>query len=86
MQTYVPPLGIFVFAALIFVGGILLRRWIGKRRFERTNEAGVQEFASYDRMRLAQSTEGCLGCIGLLAVLAGFVLGVLWLVARFSSS
>jgi len=82
MQTYVPPLWIVVLPVLLLVGGGLLRRWIGRRRFERTNQFGVEEFDDYGQMRRAQSAESCLGCVGLLAVVVGLALLLLVLATR----
>jgi hypothetical protein len=82
MQTAAPPAWLLVLPLAILVGGVLLRRWIGKRRFERTNPFGLESFESYDQMKMTQGAEGCLGCVGVLLVFFGLMSGLALLVAR----
>lgn len=70
-----------VFPLAALVGGWLLRQRIARRRFERTNSAGVQEFASYKDMKIVEGRESCLGCFGGLLIAAGLAFGMLLLIA-----
>lgn len=68
---------------LMFIGGLMTQRWVGKRQFERRNSAGVQEFKSYDAAVGAQAAEKLALMLSRMAVFLGLlIVGCVWLVGR----
>jgi len=59
--------------ALLFIG-LLLRYWIGKRRFNRRNIAGLQQFKNYRQAVCASIIEKGINILGLLMLLAAIIL------------
>jgi hypothetical protein len=70
---------VLVLAIIFLLGGIVLRFQINKRRFNRRNAAGVEEFKSYGRAYTTQMAEK----VGRLLSLALIVIGVLLLLSYF---
>lgn len=74
--------GLFVFGAVLVGLGVWGFVWAHKRRFERTNAYGVQEFASHGAAMKSNVAEGlakgvggiCL-VVGVFSVMAAFVAG-----------
>ncbi len=60
-------------AALLFIG-LLLRYWIGKRRFKRRSIAGLQQFRNYHQALLVSLVEKVLNILGTVLILAGIIL------------
>ena len=67
--------------------GVALLMWAGRRRFNRRNFAGVQEFSSYGQSAghrlaegLADSFGGLVMAVGLLAL---FAAGYAWYLQRY---
>lgn len=58
--------------ACILLGlGLLIRYWIGRRRFNRRGIAGLQLFSSYEKWWITTRIEALFNFLGLLAILAG---------------
>jgi len=58
--------------ACILLGlGLLIRYWIGRRRFNRRGIAGLQLFSSYEKWWITTRIEDLFNFLGLLAILAG---------------
>jgi hypothetical protein len=58
--------------ACILLGlGLLIRYWIGRRRFNRRGIAGLQLFSSYEKWWIITRIEALVNFLGLLAILAG---------------
>jgi hypothetical protein len=68
------------FAILIVLSGWALKYWINRRKFYRRNTAGIEEFTSYEKMRLTVVMEGLGWLIGNLLIIAGILLFLLTLV------
>ena len=62
-------LGVLLTCIATFVA---VHLFIGRRRFYRTNAAGVQEFKSYGSAIFSQLIEGFLVLISLVCILVGF--------------
>jgi hypothetical protein len=61
--------------ACILLGiGLLIRYWIGRRRFNRRSIAGLQLFSSYEKWWFVTRIEALFNFLALLAVLAGLFL------------
>jgi hypothetical protein len=58
---------------IIFLISYLGVYWAGKRKFKRTNEAGVEEFKSYGRAIAASVIEGIVRIIGRLGIVSGLI-------------
>jgi hypothetical protein len=58
---------------LLFIGG-LIRYKISKRRFNRRNPFGLQQYRSYDESLITRTGEGCVAAIGAVFILAGILL------------
>jgi hypothetical protein len=58
---------------LLFIGAII-RYVISKRRFNRRNAFGLQQYRSYDEGLVTRTGEGCAGALGILFILAGILL------------
>lgn len=56
------------------MGGAIAWFWVGRQRFRRRNEAGIEEFASYGGMLLTKVLEKLLRLCAVVAVLAGLAL------------
>lgn len=56
------------------LAGLATWFWIGRRRFQRRNIAGVEEFGSYGAMLLTAGFEKLLRIVAALAILAGLLL------------
>ena len=69
-----PPAWIAL-AAWIFciVGYIGIHLYVGRRRFYRTNAAGVEEFESYGRAVRSQLFEALLTLLNLVFLLGGMI-------------
>ena len=67
---------------VLVIGGALLALWKRKRRFDRTNPFGVEQFPSYRRKLGATFLDRIVGfgSLGLLTV------GILFLAFRFQDS
>jgi hypothetical protein len=58
--------------ACILLGiGLIIRYWIGRRRFNRRSIAGLQLFSSYEKWWLITRIERLVNFLALLAILAG---------------
>jgi len=58
--------------ACILLGlGLIIRYWIGRRRFNRRGIAGLQLFSSYEKWWLTTRIEALFNFLALLAILAG---------------
>ncbi|MBQ9182757.1 MAG: hypothetical protein IJV56_03435 [Neisseriaceae bacterium] len=53
--------------------GVVGRLWIGKRAFDRTNEAGVQGFNSYKHAVAAGIMEAIIGWVSYIVALIGVI-------------
>jgi len=61
--------------ACILLGiGIIVRYWIGRRRFNRRSIAGLQLFSSYEKWWLVTRIESLINFLALVAIIAGIVL------------
>jgi hypothetical protein len=61
--------------ACILLGmGLLIRYWIGRRRFNRRSIAGLQLFSSYEKWWVTTRIEALFNFLGLLAILSGIFL------------
>jgi hypothetical protein len=71
-------------AAWIFciAGSIGIHLYVGRRRFYRTNAAGVEEFESYGRAVRSQLFEAFLALLNLVFLLGGMI--AMFLVATAS--
>lgn len=59
---------------LILVAGAIAWLWVGRRRFNRRNVAGIEEFSSYGRMVLTKLWEKIFRVCAVLAVISGLML------------
>ncbi len=65
-------MGMVLVVGLVFVAvGIWAAVWAGRRAFERTNAAGVQEFKSYGSAVKSTAVEGLAKTAAVLAILFG---------------
>ncbi len=75
MAPWVLPLGLT--ALLLGPSGIALMAWAGRRRFNRRNFAGIEEFSGYGDALGSRMIEGFISLMGRLffavGLLAGFV-------------
>lgn len=46
-----------IIASLFFIPGVLILLWIGKRKFNRRNVAGLEGFSSYEKSLLIRMIE-----------------------------
>ena len=61
--------------ACILLGiGLIIRYWIGRRRFNRRSIAGLQLFSSYEKWWLTTRIEALFYFLGLLAIGSGIFL------------
>ncbi|OCX54228.1 hypothetical protein BEL04_08190 [Mucilaginibacter sp. PPCGB 2223] len=58
----------------LLVSGLSLRYWIGRRRFNRRNFAGLQVYRSYLVAVLVQLLESLLNIAGMLLILTAIYL------------
>ena len=63
-------LAVWIFCIVGYVG---IHLYIGRRRFYRTNAAGVEEFESYARAVMSQLFEALLTLLTLVFLLAGVI-------------
>ena len=70
METYI---GLLIIAGVVMVTVVFQKqhRTLDKERFERTNEAGVLEFASYEEKRAFDRREARHNVLSSLFALAG---------------
>lgn len=68
-NTGVAGLGFF-----FLVAGVIAWLWVGRRRFNRRNIAGIEEFSSYSWMVLTKAVEKVLRVGAVLAVVSGLML------------
>ena len=68
-----------VLGVIALLLGILLRFWGPRRKFYRTNSAGVEEFSSYGHMVGGRAAERSAGCFGTILI----VIGIAFLLAGF---
>jgi hypothetical protein len=61
--------------ACILLGlGLIIRYWIGRRRFNRRGIAGLQLFTSYEKWWLVTRIESLINLLALVAIVAGLFL------------
>ena len=61
--------------ACILLGlGLIIRYWIGRRRFNRRSITGLQLFSSYEKWWIVTRIEALINFLALLAILAGLFL------------
>jgi hypothetical protein len=61
--------------ACILLGiGLIIRYWIGRRRFNRRSIAGLQLFSSYEKWWLITRIESLINLLALLAIITGIFL------------
>ena len=63
-------LAVWIFCIVGYVG---IHLYLGRRRFYRTNPAGVEEFESYGRAVLSQLFEALLTLLTLVFLLGGVI-------------
>lgn len=63
-----------ILGVIALVSGLALAAWVGRRRFNRRNFAGVEQFDSFSHAVGSQFLEGLVGMIGALMAFAGFIL------------
>ncbi|MRR35447.1 hypothetical protein EG829_12360 [bacterium] len=86
MQPWLAPLA--GLAILLVPAGLVLMIWTSRRRFNRRNVAGVEEFSSYGQSVGSRLLEGLVDRVGILllaiGLFAGFAAGYgWWLVGRY---
>ncbi len=59
---------------LLLAAGVLLALWRRKRKFDRTNAFGIEQFPSYFRKLVAGAKDGMLGGGSLIFSCAGLLL------------
>ena len=65
---------VLILAIILFVAGLLIRYFIGRRRFNRRGVGGLQHFKSYNTSLIIPVMERVLNIIGTLMILAGIAL------------
>lgn len=65
--------GTAAFGGILLVSGAVTWFWVGRRRFRRRNQAGIEEFSSYGGMVLARAFEKLLRFGAVLAVVSGLL-------------
>ena len=65
---------LFIAGIALLVLGLIIRYSVGRRRFNRRNPFGNQEYRSYNEALVTRSGEGCARGIGTLLVLVGLLL------------
>ena len=58
----------------VLLAGLAAWFWVGRRRFQRRNNAGIEEFGSYGTMILTAGFEKLTRIVAALAVIAGLLL------------
>jgi hypothetical protein len=64
---------LFVLGISLLLIGLFIRLAIGRRRFNRRNAFGIQQFQSYDQNLVTRSGEGCAGLFANFLILAGIL-------------
>jgi|GEM_PF-2227169 len=65
---------------LILIGlAVYINAWIGKRRFNRRNNAGIEEFEGYWASVRSETAERLAIFIGICAIFSGIPLVIYWL-------
>ena len=64
----------FVAGIILLLIGLLIRYSVSRRRFNRRNPFGFQQYPSYNQALATRGGEGCARSIGTLLALAGLVL------------
>jgi hypothetical protein len=66
---------ILLFAGIvIFFLGLMIRRRVGRNRFNRRTRYGLQQFNTYEESFVTKGQEGCAGVIGALIAFLGILL------------
>ena len=73
---------VLAIVGVLFVLLFIIGHYVDRRRFIRTNLAGVQEYKSYFNKMLSDAWEACLGCI-FIPLSFIFVACLFWLVFLF---
>lgn len=86
LQPWLVPLA--GLAILLIPAGLVLMVWTSRRRFNRRNFAGVEEFSSYGQSVGSRLVEGLVDRVGILlfaiGLFAGFAAGYgWWLLGRY---
>lgn len=64
----------------IFISGISMRYWVGKRRFERRGVGGLQQFPSYSKALTITALERVVKWLSYPVQILGFLLLFFWIV------
>ena len=68
---------VIVYGVILLALGLILRVFVGKRRFNRRGYGGAQHYNSYFSAILTSTGEGLLMIISALAIVSGIILMVL---------
>ena len=65
---------LFIIGITSILFGLIIQYFIGRRRFNRRNPVGLQQFKSYNQAAITQAGEGCTRSFATMLVLAGIML------------
>jgi hypothetical protein len=63
-----------IWGILFVIAGVAMRLFVGRRKFYRTNEAGVEEFKGYGSALANSALEKILSLGGIVAIIFGALL------------
>lgn len=64
---------LLIMGIFFFVGGMALRYWINRRKFNRRNVAGLEGYSSYEKATATRFLEGIGKLIAYLSIAAGLL-------------
>lgn len=67
-----------IIASMFFIPGVLILLWIGKRKFNRRNVAGLEGFSSYEKSLLIRMIELVGKWIAYLMIIFGLFLFLMY--------
>ena len=73
-------IGAAIVVACIFLSGIYMRYWVGKRRFSRRGVGGLQQFSSYSMALMTSTYERLVLWLSIPLLIIGILGGVIWVV------
>jgi hypothetical protein len=67
---------LFVIGITLLLFGLIIRYSVGRRRFNRRNPVGLQQFQSYNQAVITRAGEWCARAIGTMLIVAGILLSL----------
>ncbi|SIN77265.1 hypothetical protein [Chitinophaga niabensis] len=82
MEFLKEPVVVLILGVICIIASWLLRHLVKRRRFNRRNGAGVQQFSTYEQKYIKQKSEVLISLLSLLLFVGGAYLIILYFISK----